>query len=214
MRIHHTQTKAAAKLGVEIVILGDGSFVLRGDNGPVAQSADLKTLLAAYAKYVDHDGEYDPPAGVEFLDGEEDIEGDDAVDPDEAADAEGDDEEDNRHPLVKQMEKYKELYSQHDDSNGDKYADAFRAFVIDEESGELDYNKLMTVARANGKSLAKYSREKRGWQGRHRMVLGNMLRAMIRRGDDVVIGDKTFKGDKVEPKAKPAKKPAKAKKAA
>lgn len=87
---------------------------------------------------------------------------------------------------------------------GDEMALAFAGFVQDEEGG-LDLGKLAQVAGANGVDLKRWSHLN---NGQKRMNLGNVLRGLIRKGTDVKVGSKTFKGEKVEPKAKPAKKKA------
>lgn len=194
---HHTQTKLAAKLGVTIKIMsgseGDQYALVSATDADkvISSGTDLKALLDSLVKAnapAKAPRKARKPAKAKRRarktsdeDGEE---GDE--------DEDGDEEEKVSLSVVKP--KYKAKYRPHKDSNGDAMAMAFRAFVINED-GELDLSALQSVAQTNGLSVNKYTRVRnRGWQGRARMSIGNILRGMIRRGEDVTIGDKTFKG--------------------
>lgn len=164
--LHHTQVKLAAKLNVEIVV-GEDAYTLVRDGETV-----------------------EAPEGVELVDGEDaEVEADEA---DEAGDDA--DEDDGSRSIVKP--KYKAIYAETSipGTCGDDFAAAFKAFVTDEETGELDVDKLKQVARANkiDVNTVKFGTTARGWQGRMRMVIGNMLRGRVRKGFAVTIGSQVF----------------------
>jgi hypothetical protein len=46
---------------------------------------------------------------------------------------------------------------------------------------------LRRLAEANGINFDRYVSDTRGWQGRARMSIGNILRARIRRGVQIVL---------------------------
>lgn len=106
--------------------------------------------------------------------------------------------------------KFKARYAEHDGSNGDKIAAAFKSYTTttNEDGREcMDEDKLAEVAKANGIDLSKYKAMN---NGQKRMNVGNRLRGMLKAGQTVNIGGIKFADAKkalvVQPvKAKPAK---------
>ena len=106
--------------------------------------------------------------------------------------------------------KFKKLYAEHDGSNGDKIAAAFKSYTTttNEDGREcMDEDKLMEVARANKIDVKAYAKMN---NGQKRMNVGNRLRGMLKQGETVTIGSLKFADAKkalvVQPvKAKPAK---------
>ncbi len=102
---------------------------------------------------------------------------------------------------------YKARYAQHNDSCGDELAEILHEVVTiqvpkynkkGEESGTKDAcdpNAMAKIAKANG-----IKDRFEGWShlnvGHVRMILRNTLFAMIKRGEKVVVGKKTWKENK------------------
>lgn len=192
---HHTQTKLAAKFGATIDHSGVEYMLAMPSAGDamevVGHGPDLKALLERLAA-ANAPAKAPPPARKPAakkarkalrgrLEGDEDKES----------------EEDVSRSVVKP--KYKAAYSKRSIKGtcSDAFAAAFRAETVNED-GDLDIAALRRVASANSVSLAKYTTRNRGWEGRLRMTLGNLLRGLVKKGTDVTIGPKTFKGAKVE----------------
>lgn len=87
--------------------------------------------------------------------------------------------------------KYRDKYGT-DGHNGDDIA-RYLKDVCGDDKGKIDPDALDEVGNANGIDMAKYAHLNIGMQ---RMTLSNRLRGLHNRGDDVVIGDRTVKGDK------------------
>lgn len=81
---------------------------------------------------------------------------------------------------------YKAAYGK-EENCGDAMAKAFKA-VCDEYEDKAD--GVVVIAKANGIDLSR-------WEGKNpgmvRMNLGNVLRGMVKRGEKVKIGSKTYK---------------------
>lgn len=82
-------------------------------------------------------------------------------------------------------DKYRERYREegHPDDCGDVVAGVMAKTL--KASGELDIDRLWKLAQANGIEYTKYMTGNRGWQGRARMSIGNVLRGRLRRGEGV-----------------------------
>lgn len=206
MRIHHTQVKQAAALGYAVEIKDEQAVFTNKTTGETIVTSDVKATLAALlakapkAKKPRKVGPPKPRKARRVRD-EDEAE-------DDEAEAEDEDEDASR-SVVKA--KYKAIYGARKDelknTNGDAFAKAFRAETTAEDSGDLDVNALVGVAKANGIDAKPYLLNRnRGWEGRARMSIGNRLRGMQRRGVDVTVGSQTFKGLPVKPKAKRVRK--------
>lgn len=90
---------------------------------------------------------------------------------------------------------YRERYGK-DKHCGDDIAAALKAATTDDKGKTID-GACAKIAKANKIDFGKWSHLNAGLQ---RMNLGNALRGLHRNGHDVVIGDKTIKGAKVEKK--------------
>lgn len=113
-----------------------------------------------------------------------------------AKNEDGEDEGEDDQPVATIVKpKYKAEYAQHDGTCGDRMASAFSKFCRNED-GELDLAKLAQVKKANGIAAVRWSQLNPGQQ---RMNASNVLRGMLRRGDDVTVGSEKFKATK--PKA-------------
>lgn len=113
-----------------------------------------------------------------------------------STDEDGEDEGEDDQPVATIVKpKYKAEYAQHDGTCGDRMASAFSKFCRNED-GELDLAKLAQVKKANGIAAVRWSQLNPGQQ---RMNASNVLRGMLRRGDDVTVGSEKFKATK--PKA-------------
>lgn len=111
-------------------------------------------------------------------------------------DEDGEDESEDDQPVATIVKpKYKAEYAQHDGTCGDRMASAFSKFCRNDE-GELDLAKLAAVKKANGIAAVRWAKLNPGQQ---RMNASNVLRGMLRRGDDVTVGSEKFKAAK--PKA-------------
>lgn len=207
LKVHHTQNKLAASLGLTIAHgEHEGEFALVNSTGVmVSHGPDLKALLAAEVKAA---AVLSPKATAKPRK---------AAAPKKArkaakrkarrsSDDEDGDEGDEPEPASVVKAKYKARYAKSEirGTNDDAFAAAFRAATINDD-GDLDMARVARVARVNSVDMSAYKTTGRGWQGRQRMTLGNMLRAKVRHGVDVEIGTKSFKGDKVEPKVRKAR---------
>jgi hypothetical protein len=141
-------------------------------------SVKLKVSKPAKVKSDEEDGE------DEEGDDGEDEEGDDG---EEIAEEEVEEEEPGASGSVVK-DKYRELYAQkgHPDNCGDDLAAQLAAILKPGEEG-LDIDRLWALAQANGIEYTKYMTGNRGWEGRARMSIGNVLRGRIRRGEEVVL---------------------------
>lgn len=107
--------------------------------------------------------------------------------------------------------RFKAKYAEHDGSNGDKIALAFKSYTTTKNADGrdcLDEAKLAEVAKANGIDMSRYAKMN---NGQKRMNVGNRLRGMLKQGTTVTIGGIKFadaaKALVVQPaKAKPAPK--------
>ena len=110
---------------------------------------------------------------------------------------------------------FKKLYAEHDGSNGDKIAAAFKSYTTttNKDGREcMDEDKLAEVAKANGIDIKAYAKMN---NGQKRMNVGNKLRGMLKQGNTVSIGSLKFSDAKKALVVQPVKaKPAKATKAA
>ena len=85
--------------------------------------------------------------------------------------------------------KYKEKYGK-DKHCGDDVAVLMKAFCLDDKN-KIDPKKLAKVASDNDLDIAKWEHLNIGMQ---RMTIGNVLRGLINKGTDVVIGDDIIEG--------------------
>ena len=72
---------------------------------------------------------------------------------------------------------------------GDDVAKELASYLTDEDTGRLDEVHYQQVADNNSVAVNKWKSLN---NGQRRMLLGNVLRGMIRRGGVVRIGDKVF----------------------
>ena len=194
MRVHHTQIKQAKALGFDVKIdVATGTITLVDTKGQLADitGTDAKAVLAEALRVAkdrlpkpNRAAKRKAAAKARKARREDDEDG-----------GEDDEEEKVSGSVVKP--KYKAIYAKNElkDTNNDAFAHAFAEFTVTED-GELDVARVITVARDNGIDTKKYSSRNRGWEGRLRMTIGNILRGKVRRGEDVTIGPKTFKGAK------------------
>lgn len=113
-------------------------------------------------------------------------------------DGEGDEEDEGDEEAVSGSivkGKYKAKYAENEGilkgSNGDDMAEALKTFT--DSDGDMNLDALRRVARDNKVEFGKYEHMKNN--GQKRMIIGNILRGMIRRGVDVKVGTRTFKGE-------------------
>lgn len=211
---HHTQTKTATKMGLTIVVTDTEYQLVNAKGEVIANGPDLKDLLATQAKL----NAATTPKAPRKAKAKKAAKSDDESEDDEGADDEEETEEGDKSASVVKP-KYKARYAERalKGTCSDAMAKAFAAFTkLNDEGkpdpkGDLDMGRVRQVAADNGVSLKGYKTSGRGWQGRQRMTLGNILRGMIRQGTDVKVGTQSFKGDEVKPKTKKVRK-AKAKK--
>lgn len=190
MKLHHTQQKFITANSVTLT--EDQGTYTAAANGQTFTGTSVKAVLAQVAQAIKPKATRKPKSAKRAR---------------KASDEEDEDEDgEGKGSVVKA--KYKKLYHPHHDTNGDDFAKAFGAAVRNEDD-EVDVELMREVAKANGLSITAWThlRNKDGGVnvGMIRMNLGNKLRGMQRNGTDVKIGERTFKGSKVEKKAKKAK---------
>ena len=196
-KIHHATIARCTALGL-VLTLDDATEVARceydGDNYsiPFAEVKEFAASVAVLEAGDDKEPEYDISQWL--------------VD-EEGNDADGDSGEEAEEGGSVVKEAYKAKYRAFGGSCGDAMADAMKVATTTSltlESGKVktavSLSALMVVADDNGVDMGPYAGRNNGLQ---RMTLGNILRAKIKHGVDVVVGQTTFPGDpQVE---KPAK---------
>lgn len=180
-KIHHTITKAAAKLGLTIVQNADGTVTIGGYTAATAKDAlalvntARKPTRAAKADEGDEeDGNEDGPGTTD----------DDATG---EAEEDGSEYDGLSRSVVKPH--YKAAYKPHDDTCGDEFTVAFTDECHDPETDTVDMAALVAIAKANGVDMGRWAGRNVGMQ---RMNLGNVLRGLMRQGKRVVIGKNVF----------------------
>jgi hypothetical protein len=73
-------------------------------------------------------------------------------------------------------------------SCGDTLSSSLSTYLVDPETGRTDTSKFKRVATDNGIDYSKWSHLN---MGQRRMLLGNVLRGMLRRGAHVTVGNVT-----------------------
>lgn len=171
----------------------DGTFTAEKGENVLAEGEDLEEVIAEAIDALQN-GEGDEEGEEEAGEGEEAAE--------EA-------EEAGKGSVV--PDKYRKLYAERGDANhcGDDLAQ--RLALLLKSDGVADVERLRLLAALNGIDFARYETDTRGWIGRARMTIGNILRARIRRGEEVQL-DLEGPAVQVKPKEKKARK-AKAEKA-
>jgi len=182
-RIHHNTMKKAEALGLKLAVNSKTGNVECEYNGDLYEADNARELVEAIAL---------------------DIQGNEDADlSDYLVEQDGDDgeEEDGKGSVVK--EKYRKLYQPHHDTNGDEMAAALHTFITDVTFSDsprkpgykvkhesVNQHKLESVAIANGFSTFKWMHLNLGMR---RMNTGNKLRALLRNGTPVTIGDQQFR---------------------
>lgn len=196
--LHHAVIARALKHGITMVSTGHGIFTATDATGvkhegeikdastwldnllkvskPAKRAKAAKVAKPAKAKAK-------KPAKARDEDGEGEDEGE--GDEDEEVEAGG--------SIVKG--KYKAQYAENEGilkgSNGDDMAAALKTFT--DNDGDMNIDALRRVARDNKIEFAKYENMKNN--GQKRMIVGNILRGMIRKGKDVKVGTQSFRGE-------------------
>lgn len=220
MTIHHATVKKAEKAGIALkevdyngetwieATSGKDSIVTHTDAKIALEAATIqKTLAAEYPTVKLAFNESNWEVQVELENAVTDIMNPeelpdlaailDAVvaadfDPEEGADEEADEKSNG----VPQKYKQKYLLNEDPDSCSDEVAHAFKEAVTGlNEKGKpaVDLEKLSQVAEDNG-LLERYEGyvAKGMNNGMKRMNIGNVIRAMVKRGEAVTIGNKTW----------------------
>ena len=146
--------------------------------GVTYEAETAKELVAAFRKFIeDGDSEFEDMA----IEGEQDEEDDEDV------------------PATIVPPKYKAIYAQFHDSCGDELAEYLRGYLTTKAQAAngksydaLDEVMWAQVATQNDIDSGRWSHLN---NGQKRMNLGNVLRGKIRKGTDVVVGDRVFRGD-------------------
>lgn len=200
--IHHATAARAKKLGIVLEQVDHDLFSATKDGAQLAEGTDPKAVLAkAEATLPKPEKPVKTPKapkakkakGKKRRKASEDGE-------DEDGDEEGGE------PKSVIAAKYKKRYQPNKDTCGDRLvAPVFEYTHPDGE--DLDPKLLVKLGKDNGVDVmdrwGHIQRRGGGWNtGMARMNLVNVLRGKLRRGEDVVIGSKTIKGDKVEKAAK------------
>lgn len=207
--LHHMTIKHALKQGVRLEEL-DGKIVATHlATGTIATGMDGARTLEAVIDALD------APAPAPKARTPRPVKTTRAPAEDDDGEAEEEEESDANLSGSIVRHRFKARYAEqgHPDNCGDGVAAALRAAVIeeDEDGREFCSDKLMAkVARDNGHAET-YKRWAHLNPGQRRMNLGNVLRGLQRRGEDIVIDGQTFAGI---PQAAPAKAPVPKKKVA
>jgi hypothetical protein len=102
---------------------------------------------------------------------------------------------DTRRSIVPQV--FKVRYAKHQGTCGDDMALELKAETT-LPSGKLDLPRLKEIADQNGLNTDKYTKLN---PGQWRMNIGNRLRGMLDRGEDVVVGTRRFQAEDWIPRA-------------
>jgi len=98
--------------------------------------------------------------------------------------------------------KYRQLYQQYGASCGDAMSTAMKEATSSQEPTAKGYKTVLNVtsleliATSNGLDFDKYTHLN---NGQLRMTIGNCLRGLLNKGEDVVVGSQTFNAEDWEP---------------
>lgn len=101
-------------------------------------------------------------------------------------------DKDEKPSLARTISTYRDRYRETGDSCGDDMAEFLKeATTVKNKDGDevLDLKALRTIAKENGIDASKYGHLNPGHQ---RMIIGNILRGMITKGENVKIGRHTL----------------------
>lgn len=105
----------------------------------------------------------------------------------EAADLEDAEEEDQGPSGSIVRDKYRDKYRERGNPNNCGDDMAAQLEVVLKSGDALDVDRLIALANLNGIDSEKYMTGTRGYIGRARMSIGNILRGRVRRGEEVVL---------------------------
>lgn len=165
---------------------GDSFIVHNGkESGPAAES-----LVDSYIAW--SEGERESHEGMEdILDGSADA----------VEEQNGEEEEEGvSHSVVRPV--YRQRYRENE-SKGVNCADglALQMAKMLHVDGAISIERLDQLCIANDIDFAKYHTGSRGWEGRYRMTVGNILRARIKKGTQVIFPAWPKETETAEPEA-------------
>jgi len=105
----------------------------------------------------------------------------------DAADLEDAEEEDQGPSGSVVREKYRDIYRERGNPNNCGDDMAAQLEIVLKSGDALDVDRLIALATLNGIDSEKYMTGTRGYLGRARMSIGNILRGRVRRGQEVVL---------------------------
>jgi len=211
LHVHHATATKASKLGVHLTAEGD-RFVaidtifapdneLTGPKAPELLEFVLKRRPEGKQEVEPDAALVSPPSSelcdeavseaVSEPDGE--VVSKTASEPQvqNVSEVESEEEDEHEQPHGSVIQKWRrDQYTLTNDSCGDAIADALKLATSDDK-GKMVFDDLVQVGRDNGVDVMARWGERN--PGMIRMNLGNVLRAMIRNGNEVVIGSATFK---------------------
>lgn len=194
MTIHHATAKRATKLGIKLTEPDHGYFVAEMDGKQLAEGTKANDVLAqaeaaAFPKA-------DKPVKA--------VKAKTAKPKKRKAKKSGDDEDEDGEEGTKSVisAKYKTKYKPNKDTCGDQLIQPVFDF-LHPDGEDVDVKRLVKLGKDNGTDVMErwgHLKTKHGAfnVGMARMNLVNVFRGKLRRGEDVVIGEKTLKGKKVE----------------
>lgn len=196
MSIHHAVAKKAQKLGVTFTEANGGyiaTHTATDTKADAASATDALDLVLKAVKAKAPKAARAKPAKGKKAKKRKAKKSDD--------DDEDEDGEEGAEPKSIVKKKYKKLYRPTKDTNGDDFAQALHAALFP-DGEEFDIAAFNATCRANSIDPKRWAKLKNN--GMRRMNCGNVLRGMIRRGEVVTLGNKTFKGSlKSLPKSAP-----------
>jgi hypothetical protein len=206
--IHHATAKRAATLGLTLEIAESRNVNVLFEGTVIASAENGKAALAAAEEKLEESGYEDFADLAADLQEQDDAEGDEGDEDDGEIQPEAEDGEEEGGARTVVPHKYRVLYKEiglRGQDNGDAFVQAF-IDVCGEDKGDDLKAILFDVAAANGVQTGKWAHHN---PGQVRMNLGNILRAKVRRGEEVRIGKAVFRPT-AEDKAKLAEKAAEA----
>lgn len=190
MTIHHATTKKANKAGLVIQEVDHGFFVVTQDGKQLAEGTKANDVLAAALAKIAPEPKAKkakaPKAKKAKKKAKRQSDGED--------DEEGEEEAESKSVITA---KYKKKYRPNKDTCGDALVSTLREF-LHPDGEDTDSGRFYALAKVNGIDGHSWDHLKSrtgAWNvGMARMNLGNKLRGMVNRGQDVKIGSVTIKG--------------------